>query len=308
MTLQQLEYVVAVDKHRHFVRAAKECSVTQSTLSSMIQKLEAELDVVIFNRKAHPVEPTELGVQIIKQAKVLLHNASQLHELTLSEKQQCSGKVRLGIIPTIAPYIVPSLIEYIHTEHPSINLTIIENTTANLIKALEAAEVDMALLATPLEQIGLLEVPIYYEKFIGYVAEDSPLFDKDYIEAHDISSHNMWVLKEGHCLRNQVINFCENDSSHSTIYEAGSIDTLIRIVDKNGGHTIIPELHTASLNQAQRRRVRRIKSPEPLREVSLTIREDYVREKILNIIAQGVKNSVPSEMVNPRLQKFRIKL
>lgn len=308
MTLQQLEYVVAVDNHRHFVRAAKSCSVTQSTLSSMIQKLEDELGVQIFNRKAHPVEPTELGVQIIKQAKVLLHNASQLHELTLSEKEQRSGNVRLGIIPTIAPYIVPPLIQYIHTEHPSISLTIIENTTANLIKALEAAEVDMALLATPLAQAGLLEVPIYYEKFVGYVSEQSPLFNKECLATSEIASKNMWLLQEGHCLRNQVINFCEKNSDHATTYEAGSIDTLIRIVDRNGGHTIIPELHIASLSDEQKERVRPIKSPEPRREVSLTIREDYVREGILNVIARGVKNSVPNEMVDARLQKFRIKL
>lgn len=308
MTLNQLEYIVAVDKFRHFVRAAESCNVTQSTLSSMVHKLENELDVIIFDRNSHPVEPTKIGEKIISQAKVLLYNAEQLKELVLSELNQDEGNVKIGIIPTVAPYILPKLFKEIRKSNPQLSIEVTEAMTENLLRKLRQADLDMIIASTPLEQEDLLEIPIYYEKFLAYICPGEPLFKENPVEAADIPSSHLWVLKEGHCLRNQVLNICNQKSAFSSAYEAGSIDTLVRIVDDNGGYTIIPELHVNFLNEKQRQNVRKIVNPEPVREVSIVIRQDFVKERILNIISDSLKKIIPEEMIDSRLKKFAIKL
>ncbi|MCI1640536.1 MAG: hydrogen peroxide-inducible genes activator [Bacteroidales bacterium] len=308
MTLQQLEYIVAADKYRHFVKAAEACGVTQSTLSSMIGKLEDELDLQIFDRNSHPVKPTEMGENVIAQAKVLLYNASQLKEMVLTKREQEEGEIKMGIIPTVAPYILPKLLKIVRTEHPGIMLHVSEARTAYLIQKLEQAEIDMALLTTPLGNRNLLEIPVYYEKFVAYISPDEPLFKKEEIQTNHIPQNHLWVLQEGHCLRNQVMNICNHKSGYAAIYEAGSIDTLVKIVDENGGFTIIPEMHVALLSGEQQKRIRKIVDPEPVREVSLVIRKDYVRERLLNVMAGCIREIIPEHMVDSRLKKFAIKL
>ena len=308
MTLQQLEYIVALDNHRHFVKAAESCHVTQSTLSMMIQKLEQELEINIFDRKMQPIAPTEIGRSLIDQAKVILYNAKQFKELALSEKQQESGKVTLGIIPTVAPYILPKLFNILQERNPNIQLHVKEITTAEIIKQLDKAEIDMALLATPLDNPNILEIPVYYERFFAYISPTEDLYQMKELEMNHIPMDHLWVLKEGHCLRNQVIRLCEFDSGFSSIYEAGSIDTLIKIVDTNGGYTIIPELHIDLLSEQQKLNVRPIVNPEPNREISLVVRNDYVKERLLNVIAKNISDVIPENMLNERLKKFSIKL
>lgn len=308
MTLQQLEYVVAVDKYRHFVQAANACGVTQSTLSALIQKLEQELDVLIFDRNAHPIQPTLPGEQIIAQAKVLLFNAAQLKEMVLSEREQEQGPLRMAVIPTVAPYILPKLFRIVHASHPNLALHVSETRTDGIVQQLKRAELDMALLATPLNQSDLLEIPIYYEPFVAYVSPSESLYKQTEIESHHLPSEHLWVLQEGHCLRNQVMNICEKKTGYSSIYEAGSIDTLVKIVDENAGYTIIPELHVALLPPTQQAHIRKIVNPEPVREISLVVRHDYVRERMLNLIAHCIRQIIPEHMVDARLKKFAIKL
>ena len=308
MTIQQLEYVIAVDKYRHFVKASEACGVTQSTLSSMIQKLENELDIIIFNRNSHPVEPTKMGNEIISQAKVILYNTSQLKEMVLTQKSQGEGNIKLGIIPTIAPYILPKLFKEILSSTLNINLNVSELTTASIIDKLNKAELDMAILATPLEKDDLLEIPLYYEKFVVYVSPNEPIYKEKEIISSKMPSKHMWVLKEGHCLRNQVFNFCNNKSDFLPIYEAGNIDTLIRIVDENNGYTIIPELHIDLLNEKQKENIRPLISPQIVREISIVVRQDYVREKLLNNLAELIKKIIPEHMIDSHLKKYTIKL
>lgn len=308
MTLQQLEYIVALDKHRHFVKAAESCHVTQSTLSMMIQKLEQELEINIFDRKTQPITPTKIGSRLIDQAKVILYNAKQFKELALTERQQESGKVTIGIIPTVAPYILPKLFNILQEKNPNIKLHVKEITTAEIINQLDKAEIDMALLATPLNNPNFLEIPVYYERFFGYVSPTEDLYHLKEFEMHHIPMDHLWILKEGHCLRNQVIKLCEFDSGFSSIYEAGSIDTLIKIVDANGGYTIIPELHVDLLSEQQKANVRPIVNPEPNREISLVVRNDYVKERLLNVIAKNISDTIPENMLDERLKKFSIKL
>ena len=307
MTLQQLEYIVALDKTRHFVRAAEMCGVTQPTLSAMIQKLEDELDCRIFDRSSHPIVPTEIGVAIIQQAQVVLFNVNQLKENVLVQRGTVAGNLSLAIIPTVAPYLLPGIISLFRSDYPEISLKISEMRTETIIEKLHTAEIDMAILSTPLEDPKILEVPLYYEKFIAYIAPEEPMYAQEEVSTNEMPLDHLWVLEEGHCLRNQVFNFCEN-KTHTSTYEAGSIDTLVKIVDRNGGYTVIPELHVDLLNETQKQNLRKIVRPEATREIALVIRHDYVREGMMNAVANTVKKIIPQHMLDARLKKFAIKL
>lgn len=308
MNIQQLEYIVSLDKYRHFVRAAEACRVSQPTLSSLINKLEEELDVKIFDRTSHPVKPTAIGEKIINQAKVALYNISQLKEMALSEKSSAVGLVNIGVIPTVAPYVLPKLFSFMQEKTTGIELRVSEMRTSVIVDKLKKAELDMAILATPLEEEELLEIPLYYEKFIAYVSPSEGLYSCTEVDSKSMPADRLWVLQEGHCMRSQVFNFCHLQNAFSTVYEAGSIDTLVRIVDANGGYTVIPELHVPLLTDAQRENLRPFVSPAPVREISLVIRNDYVRERLINEIVKAVKNVIPDEMIDSRLKKFAVKL
>lgn len=307
MTLQQLEYVVALDKARHFVNAAEMCGVTQPTLSAMVQKLEDELDCKIFDRSLHPIAPTELGALIIKQANVVLFNANQLKEIVSNTRSTLSGDLSLAMIPTIAPYLLPKFLSEFRASQNNIKLKITEMRTESIIKALHKAEIDMAILSTPLNDPNLLEVPLYYEQFVAYVSPKEAIYAQTELSPIELPMDLIWVLEEGHCFRNQVFNFCDKKLD-SSLYEAGSIETLVKIVDVNGGYTIIPELHVALLNDEQRKNVRNIVQPMSAREVSLVVRFDYVKEGMMNAVADLVKCIIPQHMLDERLKKFAIKI
>ncbi|MBP6356440.1 MAG: hydrogen peroxide-inducible genes activator [Paludibacter sp.] len=307
MTLQQLEYIIALDKTRHFVRAAEMCGVTQPTLSAMIQKLEDELDCRIFDRSSHPIVPTEVGAMILQQAQVVMFNVHQLRENVLTQKGSVAGSLSLAIIPTVAPYLLPELITLFRRDYVDISLKISEMRTETIIEKLHSAEIDMAILSTPLDDPKILEVPLYYEKFVAYISPNEPLYLQDEVSTNDMQLDHLWVLEEGHCLRNQVFNFCKN-KTHSAIYEAGSIDTLVKIVDRNGGYTVIPELHINLLTDVQKQHLRKIVRPEATREIALVIRHDYVREGLMNAVANSIKQIIPQHMLDARLKKFAIKL
>jgi LysR family transcriptional regulator, hydrogen peroxide-inducible genes activator len=308
MTIQQLEYVLALDKTRHFVRAAELCGVTQPTLSAMVQKLEDEMDCKIFDRSRQPIEPTEIGRQIIKQAQVIIYQVNQLKESVRNEKDTLSGVLNLAIIPTIAPYLLPQFIASFKNLYPDITLKVSEMHTATIIEKLRIAEIDMAILSTPLDDPKILEVPLYYEKFIAYISPSEPIYDRTELSASDMPMDRLWVLEEGHCLRNQVFNFCHEKPHHNSTYEAGSIDTLVKIVDINGGYTVIPELHIELLSEKQKLNLREIVKPEATREISIVIRHDFVREGMLNAVAECVKQIIPVHMLDARLKKFAIKI
>ncbi len=323
MNLTALKYIVALDNHRNFVKAAEACGVSQPSLSTAIKNMEAELDVRIFDRDSHPVKPTAIGERIIAMARVTLHNAAQIEEFVQGERGEEGGHLSIGIIPTIAPYLLPGLFRELHHSHPAIRLKVSEMRTSAIVEKLLDAELDMAVLATPLEHKGLLEIPLYYEKFEAYVSPEDALWKQREVFSDELPSDRLWVLQEGHCLRNQVFAFCHQKSRTHAEYEAGSIDTLIRVVDANGGYTVIPELHLACLSESQKANVRPItgRMPSvagdvlepcpacvPVREISLVILEDFVRERMLNIVADTVKTIIPAPMLDTRLKKFAIKI
>lgn len=308
MTLQQLEYILALDKTRHFVRAAEMCGVTQPTLSAMIQKLEDELDCKIFDRSTHPLVPTEVGEQILQQAQVVMYNVGQLKEHVQQQKGSMSGQINLAMIPTVAPYLLPKFISTFRKDFPTVNLKVSEMRTETIIQKMHNAEIDMAILSTPLDDPKLLEVPLYYEKFIAYISPNEAIYQAPELSTNDMPLDNLWVLEEGHCLRNQVFNFCTKQVHQSSTYEAGSIDTLVKIVDINGGYTVIPELHVELLNEIQKNNLRDIVRPEATREISMIIRNDYVREGLMNAVADTIKKIIPTHMLDAHLKKFAIKL
>ena len=313
MTIQQLEYVVAVDKYRHFVNAAEACNVTQPTLSMMIQKLEEELDAKIFDRSAFPIKPTPIGKHLIEQACVALRHFNLVREIVEQEQNVAKGSFQLGIIPTIAPYIVPELLHRQTNDSGNVELVIKENPTAILIEELLSGAIDGALMAGPLHHPRLIEYPLYYEKFYAYVSPNDKAFKKRSVDIDKVDLHNLWLLENVHCFRGQIERLCQmkqklSAANQSVKYEAGSIDTLIHIVDCNNGMTVIPEMSAMGLSEEKQENLRTFKNLTAVREVSLVVSEEYIRKTILHTIMDMIRNVVPKSMQNKDLKKFVVEL
>jgi LysR family hydrogen peroxide-inducible transcriptional activator len=313
MNIQQLEYVIAVDNFRHFARAAEARCVTQPTLSMMIQKLEDELGVKLFDRTKHPVEPTAIGVQVINQARVSLKYFNQIKEVVEQEQNMAGGSFKLGIIPTIASYLVPVVLHRQYTGSGDIELIIKENTTSNLIPQLLNGTLDGAVMAGPLHHSGLVEHPVYYEKFYAYVSPCGEGYKEKEIDLDGINIHDLWLLENEHCLRGQIERLCRRKRKTSGCdsgikYESGSIDTLINVVDYNPGITIIPEMHAMGLSEEKQENLRPFKNLTAVREVSLIVGKDYVRKTLLNIVIEIIRSSVPKSMQDPKLKAFVVDL
>ena len=308
MTLQQMEYIVALDKYRHFVLAAESCGVTQPTLSALIQKLEEELDVKIFNRDRKQVTPTDIGEKIIRQARTALNEAYRIREVVADETSTTNGNLRIGILPTIAPYLVPDLIHHFRKSFPNVNLYIDEKENESLVKDLELGSIDMAITTLPESSKGLLEIPVYVERFVAYFSEKCSKAQQ-FISKGEIPAEQIWILKEGHCLPHSGLNLCKNGQFGNHIYQAGSIETLIRIVDKNGGYTIIPELHLRFLNDKQKEKVLPLQvNPPAQRQVSLLVKEDFVRERMMQAVLDVLQQIIPEEMMDSRIKKHAVRL
>lgn len=311
MNFQQLEYALALARYGNFSKAAEACQISQSTLSTLILKLENELDVVIFDRGTHPVKPTPIGEKILQQARLSLYHARQLQEIPVNEKGRTGSRVKMGIIPTIAPYVVPKLIKKIR--QTDFHFTFYEAPTAILVQKIENAELDLAILATPLGNRKILEIPLYYEKLLLYTAPEMMKTNHSEnvsrnISQKEIDTKRLWLLKEGHCLRNQVCHYCNLPSDKNRIFEAGSVDTLIRLVDENGGCTLLPELHFNLLDSERQKRTWSITDPIPVREISIAIRRDFIRESVLNILSECIRSFIPGTMIDNRLKKYAIRI
>ena len=308
MTLQQMEYIVALDKYRHFVLAAEACGVTQPTLSAMIQKLEEELDVKIFSRDRKNISPTAIGEKIIRQARIALNETQRIREVVADESSSMNGSLRIGILPTIAPYLVPDFIYHFRNTYPNVNLSIDEKENKSLVQDLRFGNLDIAITTPPEAQANILEIPVYVEKFVAYFSERCSKA-RQIITNGNLPPEHMWILKEGHCLPNSGINFCKNKDIGNHIYEAGSIDTLIKIVDKNGGYTIIPELHISILNEEQKKNIQTLDvNPPAQRNISILIKDDFIRERMVNAVLDTIKAIIPAHMMDERFNRLSIKL
>jgi len=305
MTLTQLEYMVAVDTYRHFILAAEKCFVTQPTLSMQLQKLEEELGVKIFDRTKQPVIPTEIGARIIAQARVVLRESGMIKQLINDEKDVMTGELRIGIIPTLAPYLLPTLFKQVRAKYPQLELVIRETITEEIIHELKNNRLDCGLVVTPLKDASIKEDVLFYEELFVYVSRKNALYDKKYVLADDIDPNQLWLLEEGHCFRSQVLNLCELRKSGDLHfkYATGNIETLKRMVDKSNGLTILPELAVMEFNKTQMKLVKRLKDPSPAREVSLVTHRDHIKTKLIQTLKEEILQMVPKAMQQLRNKK-----
>lgn len=309
MTLQQLRYAVAIDSHHSFAGAAEALGVTQPTLSGMVGKLEEELDVRLFERTSRKVTTTALGEKIISRARKVLMAAGRINEIVSESKGGIAGELRIAVGPSIAPYILPDFIRIYMEDYPGVRLQVEEMRPEAMIQALKNSSIDAGIATTGHLCRGVFEIPLYTERFYVYLSESCrrrlPVF-----RPQDLEHEHLWVMKEVQCLRESAFSFCKaREGGRRHVYEAGNIETLIRIVDANGGYTIIPAMHLPMLSERQKENVRSIDGDHlSMRKVSMYIREDYVRERMLNTVTDTLKRFLPEGMMENAVMKYGIRL
>ena len=308
MTLLQLRYIIAIDQYRHFGKAAEACGLTQSTLSLMVKKLEEELDVRIFDRDSHPVAATEIGRKIIDQAKVVLYNVNQITEMTRLEKDALVGPLKIALISTVSPVLVPGLFKFIGERYPMISLQTEEMLTDTIKEKLRKAEVDMGILAGPVYDPDLLEIPLYHERFYAYVSPSNPAYAQESIRVETLVGQPVWIIKDG--LRQVDPSEWRNgeDVTYERFFEGGRVGLLIQIVNENGGVTIIPETHVGNILLSQRKCLRPIVDPERSRTISLVVRADFIHEAKLNAVVEAVRGIIPGSLLDNIVRHGKLKL
>lgn len=304
-SLTQLEYALALQRHGHFGKAATDCGITQPTLSMQIQKLEEELNVVLFDRSKKPILLTDDGEKIMPQFQQIIFEARKMETLIgKNSKTGIEGTLNLGIIPTIAPDLLPRLLTTLREEHPKLHLDIKELQTHRIIEALENDQIDVGLLATPLNLSRIHEFPLYYEPFFVLCREDHELAKLKKIKGTQIQSDDIWLLEEGHCLRTQILDVCSLKSKAkekmSFHFESGSIETLRNLVESFGGYTLIPQL--SSLRTAKTTKLIPFERPIPAREIGLVFQRTHYKNHLIEALGESIINSLP-----PELKKLRKK-
>ena len=279
VTLTQLGYAVAIDTHRHFGAAAAACDVTQPTLSMQLRRLEEALGFTLFDRTHTPVVPTEAGRLVVAQARVILREAARLSEIREALAGVVAGELRLGVIPTLAPYVLPQLVPALRARHPALELVVEERVTDEIVGGVRAERLDAGLVASAARGTDVLDRVLFTEPFVGYVSAGHRLAGRTRLAPDDLSLDDLWLLAEGHCLRVQAVQLCRRrarggqgagTTTASARFESGNLDTLSRLVEGGEGMTLLPALAAAALRTAaQRRLVRPFTAPAPAREVRL---------------------------------------
>ncbi len=298
MTITQLEYVVALDTHRNFATAAAHCHVTQPTLSMQLKKLEDELGTILFDRNKKPVAPTDVGEQVIEQARVSLQSLKQIDALVRRHSDDLSGTLRVGIIPTLSPYLLPRVLPALAKQYPNLTLEIEELLSDQIIDKLHKDQLDVALWVARESENRLVHVPLFYERFLVYLPDDHVYPDQS-IALSELDMKQLWLLKEGHCFRDQVASFCGGllETSHHANFLSGSLETLKKIVDQHYGFTLLPELAVLDLPEAQRKNVRSFKNISPLRAVSLTYHRRFCKDKLVQMLRTEVRANIPQALL-----------
>lgn len=302
MTLTQLEYIVAIEQHRSFAEAAKKCGVAQPSLSTQVKKLEEELDVLLFDRSSKPVQPTSVGKQIIRQALVALQESRRIGQIVQIEKGVLKGKFRLGIIPTLSPYLLPLFVMDFMQSWPEVEVVVEELLSDQIIDRVQTEQLDVGILVTPVQEAQLQVYPLFYELFVLYISNYHPLTRLDKVPFEELDLADMWLLKEGHCFRSQVMNICgeaQSVSDNRLRFESGSLETLRRIVDQEYGYTLLPELATLEMDASQYRRIRHFQNPQPVREVSLICHRNAARSNLLQALQESISQNIPAILKNP---------
>ena len=287
MTITQLYYVLAVAENQNFTKAAEKCFVTQPTLSMQIQKLEDELDVLIFDRGKKPIELTEVGRKIVNQAKNIVNESYRIQDIVDQQKGFIGGEFKLGIIPTIMPTLLPMFLNAFIKKHPKVKLIIEELTTEEIISRLNEGHLDAAIAATPLDSDNIKERVLYFEPFVAYVPQNHRLHNVTKIEPSDLDVEDMLLLEDGHCFRNNILNICKTFKKHTDDpfqLESGSIETLIKLSNEGLGMTLLPYLHTLDLNDNAQKNLKFFTEPSPAREVSLIYHKSELKIQIIEAL------------------------
>ena len=308
MTLQQLEYIIAIEDHGYFIEAAEACGVTQSTMSLMVKKLEEELDVRIFNRDTHPVSVTEIGRKVIDEARQVVYHSKQLVELTRSEKELSSGDLNIAMTTTVSPVLMAGMFKFMRLHYPTLRLRTEEMITSTILSKLKKAEIDMGILASSTNDPDLLEVPLYQERFYIYVSPNDTMMQEDCFEKDHVLDHPVWIMKDGVQLFERSMLRPGEVFTYEKMYEGGRVGVLIQIANENGGVTIIPETHIGFLSESMRKCLKPIVNPEPKRTICLAFRKDYIHERMMNIVVKTIKNIIPYEMWDDMIKTEYLKL
>ncbi len=301
ITLTQLQYIVAVDTYRHFAKAAEKCFVSQPTLSMQIKKLEEDLGVVLFDRSRQPVIPTDIGQKIIDQARNVIKENNRISEIIVEHENEVSGSLTIGIIPTLASTLIPRFFGKFTRKYPQVQLEIRELKTEDILSELHRDILDVGILVSPLFEEKLTVVPLFYEEIKIYLNKEHPLQFKSSLNASELSSSDLWLLSSGNCFQSQVINLCstkkQNGSLQNFTYQSGSFETLIKMVDKEGGYTLLPEMTVSDLSDIRSKNVKSFNEFMPLREVSLALARNFTKSKLVKLLEDTIKDSVSPVML-----------
>ena len=299
MTITQFKYIIAVDNHRHFARAAEACFVTQPTLSMQIHKLEEELDILIFDRSKQPIVPTPLGEKLIEQARNVVYETDVLENMAKQIKGSFEGSLTLAVIPTIAPSLLPRFIPEFTRKYPKIHLKVEELKTEDMIEALRADRIDVGIAATPLEEKGILEKPLYYEPFMAFVPEYHRFNKDQFLLASELDASEILLLNEGHCFRNSVLRICktQNSTESGLNMESGNFDTLVKLAHKGMGMTLLPYLTAIDLPEKYKPFVKPVAEPTPSREVSLIYSRTQLKLEWINALGDMIRESLPAKVL-----------
>ena len=310
MTITQLEYVLAVDRYRHFGKAAKSCNVTQPTLSMQLQKAEEELGVILFDRSKNPILPTDEGQQVIAQARLVLREYKKIFSIIDSNKGEVRGDFRLGVIPTLAPYVIPLFAGAFVQRYPNVILTIEEFKTEEIIELLGKDEIDAGILVTPLSGENFIERILFHEPFSVFASTDHHLLKKNKIKDKDLDTSDVWLLNEGHCFRQQVLNLCKLSRDHglhdNLKFESGNLETLKNMVINSSGYTLLPQLAVLNLSKEEMTHVREFQSPIPTREVSIVHNRIFLKEKIISAIEESIIEHLTESLTSLKKKNIEI--
>ena len=300
MTLTQLSYIVAVDKYRHFATAAQKIYITQPTLSMQIQKLEDELGVLIFDRSKTPVIPTAIGEKIIEQAKVILSGSKHISDIASLSENDVSGTFKVGIIPTIAPYLVPLFLKKFTQEYPKVKLIFEEALTSEVLDGLNDDRLDVGIIATPTDQ-HFYEKNLFLEPFLGYLSPTHQLVSKDKLDIEDLYSEDLWLLNEGHCFRDQTLKLCKKNNDkingHAISFESGNLETLKRLVEQDFGITLMPYLSMEDHDtRCANGVVKKFNDPVPTRKIRLVYSREFLKGNLINALSEVITESIPEEL------------
>ncbi|MBL4594803.1 MAG: hydrogen peroxide-inducible genes activator [Flavobacteriales bacterium] len=298
-SLIQLEYIVAVDTYRHFVTAAEKCFVTQPTLSMQIKKMEDDLGIVIFDRTKQPIIPTEIGIKIIEQARTTISEAKKINEIINDYSNSITGEISIGIIPSLAPYLLPLFIGKFTKKYPDVSVKVVELLTDEIISQLKKDTLDVGILVTPLQEKGIIEEVLFYEEMKIISNKSHAFATKNNIKTEDLTSDGLWLLNNGHCFRSQVVNLCSYKTGVGKKplfdYESGSLETIKKLVEIEGGYALFPEL---AVDTKSSNTITKQINKTPLREVSFAYTRNYSKKRLLNILSQDIKNAVPKYMLS----------